>query len=99
MIQIAIAVWIRAGENKHLHPARGTVAGGREVCIIDAAAVLGISLHCVISEAASAKVIALEISRRFGKAELVKFVVHPVVPVKKVHQRARHQRLAERVDR
>ena len=84
-VQVTVAVGRWAIKKIHLHPSRRTIRWRGEIGIVEAAAILRVGLHCVVAVAAAAKVVDLKISRRLGETQLVKLVVHEIVPVKQLH--------------
>ena len=84
-IVIAVPIRVRAGEKKHLHARAEAVRRRVKVGVVKAAAILRVGLHRVVARAAAPEVVDLKIARRLGEAEFMEPVVHPVVPVEKVH--------------
>src|SRR5215216_492039 len=79
-----IAVRSRRGKQKLLHARTRTVWRRRKVCIVCSRAILGFRSNGVVPATASAEVVYLEVARGFGKAKVVREVVHDVVVVKKI---------------
>jgi hypothetical protein len=83
-IEITVAAGTRAGEEIHLHAARRAIGRGREVGVVEAIAVLSVSLNRIAANSTVAEIIALEIAGSFGEAELVEFVVIPIADIEEL---------------
>src|SRR5213595_908764 len=84
-VEASVASWIRSGKEEDLKAWRRAVRASGHLAAIDITVVLRIGKNRVIADAAAAEVRQLEISRRFSKAEFIKFIVHPVAPIKELH--------------
>lgn len=71
----AVAVGRRRVPDVHAHASRGAVGPGREVCVVEARAVLCVEPDEVVAHAALAVVVGLEVACGRGEAELVEEVV------------------------
>ena len=87
-VQRAVAVRRRVDENKHLHTPAPAVGRRTEIGVISADGILRFAGNTVGPVAAAPKVIALEITRRFGKTGVIKPVMVSVGEIEKLRHHA-----------
>src|SRR6185369_2633306 len=88
LVEIPVAVRIRARPDKHLHPWQAAVRRGSKIRVICAVEILGFGTNKIIAKAAAPKIVLLEITPGFCKTVLVHDVVVPVGPEENVGNRA-----------
>ena len=86
-VEIAVTVRVGHGPAVHLHARAGAVGRSGKVGIVDAAAVQRLGQHRIVLASSSAKVLALEVARRLGKAVCIQRVMNQVVEIKQVLHR------------
>ena len=80
LVESRRSVGSRAVEDKHLHASRRPVRRSQEVGVTRAGEILRLGQNAIIAEATPAEVVVLEVSGRFGEAQLVEPVVVPIGP-------------------
>src|SRR5215470_7614355 len=84
LIEIAVTIRSRPGEDKHLHSRRRAIGRRGKICVIRAGRVLRLGTYEITGETTTTEVVVLEVARGFSKAQLVNAIVIPVGPEEQV---------------